>query len=189
MVVKERADAITMARTKPSEQQHEVLVKLRKRRAKRNSEFVPIAVLLDFNDLDHDGCEDTTKSTSLSKRDGVEKRWAKGDLRLDYANEIKIFEARVGCPDTAYSAKLRADLQIQMSMKARYAYYYSGAFISHTKPRIFFYFGVEPEAYRGLKLVGDARLSFASDIRGPKIDRTPRRLPVAQGGDYTSHTH
>ncbi|RYP19213.1 hypothetical protein DL767_009698 [Monosporascus sp. MG133] len=151
---------------------------LRKRRVKRNSEIVDTTVPLDFNDLDHDDCEDTTEST-LSKRDGVEKRWwgifkdwvarlttvqdgAKGDLPLDYANDIKIFEARAGCPGRAYSAKLRADLQIQMSMQARYAYYYSGTFIPPTKPHMFFYFGIEPEAYMGLKLVGDARLGFGS---------------------------
>ncbi|RYP24055.1 hypothetical protein DL765_000783 [Monosporascus sp. GIB2] len=81
---------------------------------------------------------------------------AVGDLPLDYADEIKIFEAKWGCPGKTFHANLRMDLQVQMSMQATYAYYYSGTFIPPSKPDVFFYFGIEPTAYLGLKLEGNA---------------------------------
>ncbi len=39
-------------------------------------------------------------------------------------------------------------------MQATYAYYVSATFIPPSKPDVFFYFGVEPTAYLGLRVVG-----------------------------------
>lgn len=78
----------------------------------------------------------------------------KGDLPLGWADTINLFKARWGCPGKTWSANLRLDLEASMEMQATYAYYYSGTFIPPSKPDVFFYFGVEPEAYVGLRMVG-----------------------------------
>ncbi len=81
----------------------------------------------------------------------------KGDLPLGWADTINIFRAKWGCPGKTWSANLRLDLEAEASMQATYAYYFSTTFIPPTnKPDVFFYFGIEPTAYIGLKMVGNA---------------------------------
>ncbi|KAH8891138.1 hypothetical protein GQ53DRAFT_687387, partial [Thozetella sp. PMI_491] len=81
----------------------------------------------------------------------------KGDLPLGWAQTLNIFRAQWGCPGKSWSANLRMDLEAELSMQATYAYYFSTTFIPPTnKPDVFFYFGMEPTAYVGLNLVGNA---------------------------------
>ncbi|KAI9146996.1 Killer toxin subunits alpha/beta [Paramyrothecium foliicola] len=117
------------------------------------------------------------KSTLLET--GVAKRWwgafkdwlrksttvsdeSKGDLPLDFASKIRLFNQRWGCPGKGYTANLRMDLEASFAMQATYAYYYSGTFVPPSKPDLFFYFGIEPEAYLGLSLEGNVRLNATS---------------------------
>ncbi|WQF83340.1 Putative glycoside hydrolase family 18, catalytic domain, glycosyl hydrolase family 18 (GH18) active [Colletotrichum destructivum] len=146
-------------------EEHET--RLRKRRVKR-TDVVENTVPVELVPV-RDG--DDNASAGIGR---VGKRWwgefvdwlerlttvrdsAVGDLPLDYADEIKIFEARWGCPGKTFHANLRMDLQVRMSMQATYAYYMSATFIPPTKkPDVFFYFGIEPEAYIGLTMEGNA---------------------------------
>lgn len=98
----------------------------------------------------------------LSKLTTVQKG-AKGDLPLDWAGQMNLFKASWGCPGKNYAANLRMDLEAEMSMQATYAYYYSGTFIPPSKPDVFFYFGIEPEAYVGLRLYGNVHLKTVTD--------------------------
>lgn len=94
---------------------------------------------------------------------------SKGDLPLDFAQTINLFKQSWGCAGKGYRATLRMDLDAEFSMQATYAYYYSGTFIPPSTPDVFFYFGIEPEAYLGLSLDGNVRLN-ASTHRTKIID-------------------
>lgn len=106
---------------------------------------------------------------------GIFKDWLKrlttvrkgeiGDLPLDYGKEINIFNAKWGCVGQTFQANLRMDLQAHFTMQAQYAYYYSATFIPPEKPDVFVYFGTEPEAELMLKLEGNARLKWESDLK------------------------
>lgn len=83
--------------------------------------------------------------------------------------KINLFKQSWGCAGKGYRATLRMDLDAEFSMQATYAYYYSGTFIPPSTPDVFFYFGIEPEAYLGLSLDGNVRLN-ASTHRTKIID-------------------
>ena len=89
----------------------------------------------------------------------------RGDLPLQYSDKIKLFEAKWGCPGSTFNANLRMDLEAAASMDAVYAYYLSARFIPPQKPDAFFYFGLEPSAYLGLVLKGNAVMQAASNER------------------------
>lgn len=95
------------------------------------------------------------KSTTVS--DG-----SKGDLPMGLSKRITLFRQSWGCAGKGYRANLRMDLEAEFSMQATYAYYYSGTFVPPSKPDVFFYFGVEPEAYVGLDIKGNVRLNATS---------------------------
>jgi chitinase len=125
---------------------------------------------IEFSDLPVDAFKDAhaIETRRLDKRWwGVFMRWLeklttvrkaeKGDLPLGWADTINIFRATWGCPGKAWSANLRLDLEADVSMQATYAYYFSTTFIPPVnKPDVFFYFGIEPTGYVGLKMVGNA---------------------------------
>lgn len=54
------------------------------------------------------------------------------------------------------------DLEADLAMDATYAYYLSGTFIPPSKPEAFAYFGMEPEAYLGLHIQGNAQMQTTS---------------------------
>lgn len=47
-------------------------------------------------------------------------------------------------------------------MDATYAYYFSGAFIPPSKPNVYAYLGMDPYAYVGLRIVGNAVMQMTS---------------------------
>lgn len=48
------------------------------------------------------------------------------------------------------------DLEAEIQMDVSYAYYLSGTFIPPSKPEVYAYLGMEPTAYVGLRMVGNA---------------------------------
>ncbi|EGX88796.1 bacteriodes thetaiotaomicron symbiotic chitinase, putative [Cordyceps militaris CM01] len=85
-----------------------------------------------------------------------------GELPLYYSDKINLFSAKTGCPGRSYFASLKVDLEAEVSMDATYAYYLSGTFIPPSKPDVYAYFGMDPHAYLGLKVTGDAQLQYTS---------------------------
>ncbi|KAI6779877.1 Killer toxin subunits alpha/beta 1 [Emericellopsis cladophorae] len=157
---------------------------LRKRRAAPVKATVPIH--LESDDAVAYSVVDTKRETDdLESRDEpspISKRWwgtfanwlkkattvqdnSKGDLPLDFAQNINLFRQSCGCLGKGYRDNLRMDLDAEFSMQAAYAYYYSGNFAPPSKPDVFFYFGIEPEAYLGLILEGNVRLNATSRRR------------------------
>ncbi|KAF7548173.1 hypothetical protein G7Z17_g7224 [Cylindrodendrum hubeiense] len=147
-----------------------------KKRGKRNAKVLTATVPFELEPESGPNAHTTDVThteRSISKRWwGEFKEWIsrltsvrkgeKGDLPLEWADEINLFEAKWGCPGKTWSANLRMDLQAEMTMQATYAYYYSGTFIPPSKPDVFFYFGIEPEATLMLKLEGNAEMRYKS---------------------------
>jgi hypothetical protein len=71
---------------------------------------------------------------------------------------ILLFKAQWGCPGQTFSANLKMYFDTTLDMEATYAYYFSGTIIPPAITGTYAYFGLEPLAYMGLRLVGNARL-------------------------------
>jgi chitinase len=112
-------------------------------------------------------------SSDVADENGVEKRWwgvigawikklttveksELGVIPLGWSDSINLFRAQWGCPGQKFSANLRMDLEAEIQMDATYAYYLSGTFIPPSKPEVYAYLGMEPTAYVGLRMVGNA---------------------------------
>ncbi|KAF3058357.1 hypothetical protein GL218_05328 [Daldinia childiae] len=54
------------------------------------------------------------------------------------------------------------DLEANIQMDATYAYYFQGQFIPPKSPEVYAYLGMEPSAYVGLHLVGNAMMQYTS---------------------------
>ncbi len=54
-------------------------------------------------------------------------------------------------------------LDANVEMEATYAYYFSGTILPPTITGTYAYFGLEPSAYLGLRVVGNARLQSPSN--------------------------
>jgi hypothetical protein len=50
-----------------------------------------------------------------------------------------------------------------ISMDATYAYYFSGTILPPSTPDTYVYFGLEPSAYMGMRLVGNARMQAGTE--------------------------
>ncbi len=85
-----------------------------------------------------------------------------GVLPLGWAQTVNLFRAQWGCPGQTFSANLRMDLEAELNMDATYAYYFSGTFIPPSKPDVYAYLGMEPYAYLGLHMVGNAVMQMTS---------------------------
>ncbi|KAL1835649.1 hypothetical protein VTJ49DRAFT_6294 [Mycothermus thermophilus] len=85
-----------------------------------------------------------------------------GVLPLGWANRINLFRAQWGCPGQTFSANLRMDLEAELNMDATYAYYFVGSFIPPSKPDVYAYLGMEPYAYLGLHMEGNAIMQMTS---------------------------
>ena len=57
------------------------------------------------------------------------------------------------------------DLEADLVMDATYAYYLSATFIPPGKPETFAYFGMNPTAYLGLYIEGNAQMQITTDCK------------------------
>jgi hypothetical protein len=92
-----------------------------------------------------------------------------GVIELGFSKTINLFYAQWGCPGKTYYADLRMDLEADLAMDATYAYYLSATFIPPSKPETFAYFGMEPQAYIGLHIEGNAQMQTPS-VRKKIVD-------------------
>ncbi|KAI3068615.1 CAZyme family GH18 [Aspergillus niger] len=86
-----------------------------------------------------------------------------GVIELGFSKTINLFWAQWGCPGQTFSANLRMDLEADLVMDATYAYYLSATFIPPGKPETFAYFGMNPTAYLGLHIEGNAQMQTTTD--------------------------
>uniref|UniRef100_A0A0P0CAT0 chitinase n=1 Tax=Hypocrella siamensis TaxID=696354 RepID=A0A0P0CAT0_9HYPO len=86
-----------------------------------------------------------------------------GDLPLSWGDTINLFRAKSGCPGRTFSASLSVDLEAEVEMDATYAYYFSGTFVPPSTPDVYVYFGMNPNAYIGVKITGDAQMQYKSE--------------------------
>lgn len=68
----------------------------------------------------------------------------------------------LSCPEQTFSANLRMYLDADIEMEATYAYYFSGTVIPPAVTGTYAYFSLEPSAYLGLRLLGNARLQVGT---------------------------
>ncbi|KAK3395032.1 hypothetical protein B0H63DRAFT_533483 [Podospora didyma] len=155
-----------------------------KRRRRRSAETVKTTTAFDMDaeELPEDREKRCAAAAAAHADKPIAKRWwgtfvkwldeltsvregQRGDLPLQYSDKIKLFEAKWGCPGSNMYANLRMDLEAAASMDAVYAYYLSARFIPPQKPDAFFYFGLEPSAYLGLILKGNAVFQARSNER------------------------
>ncbi|KAI1658123.1 putative bacteriodes thetaiotaomicron symbiotic chitinase [Daldinia decipiens] len=85
-----------------------------------------------------------------------------GVIPLAWRDTINLFSAQWGCPGQTFSANLRMDLEAMIQMDATYAYYFQGQFIPPKSPEVYAYLGMQPSAYVGLHLVGNAVMQYTS---------------------------
>ncbi|GAP93031.2 putative chitin- type 1 [Rosellinia necatrix] len=85
-----------------------------------------------------------------------------GVIPLGWEDNINLFSAQWGCPGQTFSANLRIDLEAEVQMDATYAYYFQGQFIPPKSPDVYAYLGMEPSAYVGLHMVGNAMMQYTS---------------------------
>ncbi|KAK8050311.1 chitinase A1, partial [Apiospora phragmitis] len=95
------------------------------------------------------------KMTTVEKTD-------QGVIPMGWEDNINLFRAQWGCPGQTFSANLKMDLEANVQMDATYAYYFQGQFIPPKKPEVYAYLGMEPSAYVGLHLVGNAVMQYTS---------------------------
>ncbi|KAL8729755.1 MAG: hypothetical protein Q9181_004891 [Wetmoreana brouardii] len=62
------------------------------------------------------------------------------------------------CPGQTFSANMKMYLDTDVEMSAVYAYYFSGTIVPPAVTGTYAYFSLEPSAYLGLRLTGNARL-------------------------------
>lgn len=88
-----------------------------------------------------------------------------GFLTMAFQKSILLYHAQVGCPQSTAMARLDVTLDASIQMDATYAYYFSGTLLPPDITGTYAYFGLEPSAYLGLKITGDAKLQYTSDRR------------------------
>ena len=62
------------------------------------------------------------------------------------------------CPGQTFSAEMKMYLDADVEMEATYAYYFSGTIVPPAVTGTYAFFSLEPSAYLGLRLTGNARL-------------------------------
>ena len=62
------------------------------------------------------------------------------------------------CPGQTFSADMQMYLDANVEMDATYAYYFSGTIVPPAVTGTYAYLSLEPSAYLGLRIVGNARL-------------------------------
>ncbi|KAL8692321.1 MAG: hypothetical protein Q9218_002638, partial [Villophora microphyllina] len=93
----------------------------------------------------------------LSRLNSVESQDV-GFLSMALKKSILLFKAAYGCPGQTVSASMKMYLDTDVEMEATYAYYFSGTIVPPAVTGTYAYFSLEPSAYLGLRLTGNARL-------------------------------
>lgn len=68
----------------------------------------------------------------------------------------------IRCSGQTFSADMKMYLDANVEMEATYAYYFSGTVIPPAVTGTYAYFSLEPSAYLGLRIVGNARLQAST---------------------------
>ncbi|KAL5040855.1 hypothetical protein BDW71DRAFT_212703 [Aspergillus fruticulosus] len=111
---------------------------------------------------------------------GVEKRWFgkflgwlkkmntveagnDGFLNMAFQKSFLLYRAVKGCTRRSFYAEMRMYLDADVQMDATYAYYLSGTIVPLKVIDTYGYLGVEPSAYLGLRVEGNAILTYTSE--------------------------
>jgi hypothetical protein len=86
-----------------------------------------------------------------------------GFLELALEKSLLLFSVATGCSGATFYASLKMFFDTQIKLDATYAYYFSGTILPPSTPDTYVYFGLEPSAYMGLRLVGNARVQAGSE--------------------------
>ncbi|RMY34078.1 hypothetical protein D0866_05494 [Hortaea werneckii] len=86
-----------------------------------------------------------------------------GYLTLALQKSLLLFKASIGCPGSSLFASVKMLFDTDVSMDATYAYYFSGTILPPSTPDTYVYFGLEPSAYMGLRLTGNARMQAGTE--------------------------
>nr|POE90696.1 chitinase-3-like protein 1 [Quercus suber] len=98
----------------------------------------------------------------LKKLNTVESQ-DKGFLEMIAQKSFLLYDASVGCLGRGYYASMQMYLDAKIEMDATYAYYFTGTIVPPKIDQTFAYLGVEPSAYLGLRIQGNAELYYESE--------------------------
>ncbi|KAM4067130.1 glycosyl hydrolases family 18 domain-containing protein [Hirsutella rhossiliensis] len=84
-------------------------------------------------------------------------------LPLAWADTINLFREQKGCVGSGSSASLEIDLEASVNMDITYAYYFSGTIIPPNIPDAYAYLAMQPRAYVGLSISGQAEMQYTSE--------------------------
>ncbi|KAL8855567.1 MAG: hypothetical protein Q9178_007797 [Gyalolechia marmorata] len=93
----------------------------------------------------------------LSRLNTVESKEV-GFLSMALRKSLLLFKAAYGCPGQTFSAEMKMYLDADVEMEATYAYYFSGTIVPPAVTGTYAFFSLEPSAYLGLRVTGNARL-------------------------------
>ncbi|BDD60942.1 hypothetical protein MAP00_006029 [Monascus purpureus] len=111
---------------------------------------------------------------------GLEKRWFgkfldwlkkmntveagnDGFLSMAFQKSFLLYRAAKGCPRRSFYEEMKMYLDADVQMDATYAYYLSGTIVPMKVADTYGYLGVEPSAYLGLRVEGNAILTYTSE--------------------------
>ncbi|KAL8942162.1 MAG: hypothetical protein Q9216_001809 [Gyalolechia sp. 2 TL-2023] len=86
-----------------------------------------------------------------------------GYLSMAIKKSILLFSGTEGCSGQPFSADLKLYLDADVEMEATYAYYFSGTIVPPAVTGTYAFFSLEPSAYLGLRLEGNARWQAGTD--------------------------
>lgn len=98
----------------------------------------------------------------LKKMNTVESKDA-GDLDMSYTQSRLIYSKRKGCPKAKLQAGLDVHADAQLNLNSRYAYYVTGTIVPPHVDDTFAYFAIQPDAYLGIRVNGNARLRVETE--------------------------
>ncbi|RLL93598.1 hypothetical protein CFD26_101115 [Aspergillus turcosus] len=98
------------------------------------------------------------KMTTVTKTDG-------GTLPMGLVRSLVLYSGRLRCSNGAVTFTTGMDItaDFSMMMNARYSYYFSGTVVPPTVTDMFAYVGVQPMAYAGVGISGNAELYYPSE--------------------------
>ncbi|OQD79993.1 hypothetical protein PENANT_c040G10948 [Penicillium antarcticum] len=88
-----------------------------------------------------------------------------GVLNMAFQKSFLLYRAVKGCARRAFYAEMRMYLDADVQMDATYAYYLSGTIVPLKVDDSYGYLGIEPSAYLGLRLEGNAIMTYTSEWR------------------------
>ncbi|KAJ6060310.1 hypothetical protein N7444_002164, partial [Penicillium canescens] len=86
-----------------------------------------------------------------------------GFLNMAFQKSFLLYRAVKGCARRTFYAEMRMYLDADVQMDATYAYYLSGTIVPLKVIDTYGYLGVEPSAYLGLRLEGNAIMTYTSE--------------------------